>query len=182
MSRREGGLFPQPPEITFSCSCPDWAGMCKHVAATLYGVGARLDQQPELLFVLRSADHLELVTAATESVAAGAKAPGADTIATDALADVFGIEIDFDVAPPAADAVVKQAKTAPARVKTAARKAAPPKPVPRRRPPLPVVKDGTKRRKVVASPRTGIPAVEKKGKPPAKRAASRKGGTAGKRS
>ena len=37
----EGGLFPTPREISFSCSCPDWAMMCKHVAAALYGVGAR---------------------------------------------------------------------------------------------------------------------------------------------
>ncbi|MFM0150661.1 SWIM zinc finger family protein, partial [Paraburkholderia sp. RL18-085-BIA-A] len=47
------GLFPVPKEIRFSCSCPDWASMCKHIAAVLYGVGARLDQQPELLFALR---------------------------------------------------------------------------------------------------------------------------------
>ena len=43
------GLFPSPKEIHFDCSCPDWASMCKHVAATLYGVGVRLDDDP-LLF------------------------------------------------------------------------------------------------------------------------------------
>ena len=48
--READGLFPAPREIKMSCSCPDWAGMCKHVAATLYGVGARLDAQPDLLF------------------------------------------------------------------------------------------------------------------------------------
>lgn len=47
------GLFPAPKEISFSCSCPDWALMCKHVAASLYGVGARLDQDPSLFFTLR---------------------------------------------------------------------------------------------------------------------------------
>jgi hypothetical protein len=46
--RQKTGLFPSPHEIQLSCSCPDWAGMCKHVAAVLYGIGARLDQQPEL--------------------------------------------------------------------------------------------------------------------------------------
>jgi uncharacterized Zn finger protein len=55
------GLFPAPKDITFGCSCPDWADMCKHVAAALYGVGARLDHEPELLFVLRHVDHLELI-------------------------------------------------------------------------------------------------------------------------
>jgi uncharacterized Zn finger protein len=47
------GLFPSPKEIKLNCSCPDWAEMCKHVAATLYGVAARLDEKPELFFVLR---------------------------------------------------------------------------------------------------------------------------------
>ena len=51
------GLFPSPKEILFTCSCPDWASMCKHVAAVLYGIGARLDHQPELLFALRKVDQ-----------------------------------------------------------------------------------------------------------------------------
>ena len=50
------GLFPTPKEISFSCSCPDWALMCKHVAAVLYGVGVRLDEQPLLFFELRGID------------------------------------------------------------------------------------------------------------------------------
>src|SRR5882724_10960482 len=50
------GLFPAPKEIKFTCSCPDWAAMCKHVAAVFYGIGARLDAQPELLFRLRKVD------------------------------------------------------------------------------------------------------------------------------
>lgn len=61
---RKSGLFPAPAEMKLSCSCPDWATMCKHVAATLYGVGARLDAAPELLFVLRSVDPSQLVTRA----------------------------------------------------------------------------------------------------------------------
>ncbi len=55
--READGLFPAPREIKMSCSCPDWAGMCKHVAATLYGVGARLDADPDLLFTLRGVDR-----------------------------------------------------------------------------------------------------------------------------
>ena len=49
----EDGLFPLSKEIKFDCDCPDWARMCKHVAAVLYGIGARLDQDPALLFRLR---------------------------------------------------------------------------------------------------------------------------------
>ena len=61
-SAAEGdGLFPAPDEIKLSCSCPDWAAMCKHVAAVLYGVGARLDAEPELLFTLRGVDPAELI-------------------------------------------------------------------------------------------------------------------------
>ncbi len=66
---REGdGLFPAPNEIKLSCSCPDWADMCKHVAAALYGVGARLDEQPKLLFVLRGVDENELLAGAGQDL------------------------------------------------------------------------------------------------------------------
>ena len=58
LSRQKDGLFPSPREIEFRCDCPDWAYMCKHVAAVLYGVGARLDSEPEMLFLLRGVDHL----------------------------------------------------------------------------------------------------------------------------
>ena len=50
------GLFPEPKEISFNCSCPDWALMCKHVAAVLYGIGARFDDNPLLFFELRGID------------------------------------------------------------------------------------------------------------------------------
>jgi uncharacterized Zn finger protein len=59
--RQDRGLFPKPSEIRFSCTCPDGASMCKHVAAVLYGVGARLDERPELLFRLRAVDENDLV-------------------------------------------------------------------------------------------------------------------------
>jgi uncharacterized Zn finger protein len=61
------GLFPAPREISFSCSCPDWASMCKHVAAVLYGVGARLDEEPGLFFVLRTVRVDDLVSRAVAS-------------------------------------------------------------------------------------------------------------------
>jgi hypothetical protein len=63
VSRKDEGLFPSPREITLNCSCPDWATMCKHVAVTLYGVGVRLDHEPELLFILRGVDPIEMVEA-----------------------------------------------------------------------------------------------------------------------
>jgi uncharacterized Zn finger protein len=96
VTRRDNGLFPSPNEIEMSCSCPDWAGMCKHIAATFYGVGSRLDREPELLFKLRDVDHLELIAQAGSPVAR-LKGTGKKTIASDRLADVFGI--DLEVSP-----------------------------------------------------------------------------------
>lgn len=93
VTQRGGGMFPEPKEIEMSCSCPDWAGMCKHVAATLYGIGNRLDHQPELLFKLRQVDHLELIAEAASSNAKP-KASRKKTIAADQLADIFGIELE----------------------------------------------------------------------------------------
>ena len=96
------GLFPTPKDIRLDCSCPDWATMCKHVAAVLYGVGARLDEQPELLFTLRQVDVGDLVTQAVELPVKTKKAPPRARVLDDAeLADVFGIEMAAAVdAPP----------------------------------------------------------------------------------
>ena len=93
--RPQTGLFPSPKEISFECSCPDWAGLCKHVAATLYGVGARLDKEPELFFRLRRVDQMELLTAAASGAALARGPQGrSKRIAESTLADVFGIDID----------------------------------------------------------------------------------------
>jgi uncharacterized Zn finger protein len=62
--QEQTGLFPSPAEIAFTCTCPDWASMCKHVAAVLYGIGARLDEQPDLLFALRKVDQQDLISQA----------------------------------------------------------------------------------------------------------------------
>ncbi len=97
---RDNGLFPLPEEISLQCSCPDWALMCKHVAAVLYGVGTRLDEKPELLFLLRGVDHEELID--SEIDLASANAGGKENsrrIADDALEEVFGIEIAKEEAP-----------------------------------------------------------------------------------
>lgn len=92
---RKEGLFPLPGEMSFRCSCPDWASMCKHVAAVLYGVGARLDVKPELLFVLRGVNHEELIeTDAEKAVAAATSRGKSKRLAAQDIGGVFGIEID----------------------------------------------------------------------------------------
>ncbi len=96
VTRKGGGLFPAPREISLSCSCPDWAIMCKHVAATLYGVGARLDHNPELLFTLRGTDPAEMVEAAVAQPPPGGKSRRGRGLASDELSSVFGIDIDMD--------------------------------------------------------------------------------------
>ncbi len=97
------GLFPSPKEIQLDCSCPDWATMCKHVAAVLYGVGARLDEKPELLFTLRQVDASDLVSQVAEISVKAKKAPAKRRMLDDsALADVFGIELGETLAEPAA--------------------------------------------------------------------------------
>ncbi|HET6408132.1 MAG TPA: SWIM zinc finger family protein [Chthoniobacteraceae bacterium] len=90
------GLFPQSREIRFSCTCPDHAEMCKHAAAVLYGVGAKLDAAPELFFVLRSVDPTELL-ADTARQSIGAIIPPDDALAGEDLSTLFGIELAPDV-------------------------------------------------------------------------------------
>lgn len=91
---RDRGLFPRPKEIALDCSCPDWARMCKHVAAVLYGVGARLDERPELLFLLRGVDASELVgEEAAGAIAARAPGPGRRRLAASKVEDVFDIDM-----------------------------------------------------------------------------------------
>ncbi|HVS34312.1 MAG TPA: SWIM zinc finger family protein [Gemmataceae bacterium] len=111
VTAHEGGLFPKPSEIEMSCSCPDWAGMCKHIAAVLYGVGARLDHQPDLLFSLRKVDHLQLIEEAVTH--AGKKTTTRKkTLAEADVAAVFGIEIAEAPAAPPRKANPRTSKTA----------------------------------------------------------------------
>jgi uncharacterized Zn finger protein len=110
VTQRDGGLFPKPSEIEMKCSCPDWAGMCKHVAAVMYGVGVRLDEKPDLLFVLRKVDHLELIAGAVgnASLAETGKLRGKKTIASRDLTDVFGIEMAEEEAPSQAHPAIAE--------------------------------------------------------------------------
>ncbi len=89
------GLFPTPKEISFNCSCPDWALLCKHVAAALYGVGVRLDEQPLLFFELRGIDAGRFIDVAlankVEIMLANADAPSARSIGEEDLTRLFGV-------------------------------------------------------------------------------------------
>jgi uncharacterized Zn finger protein len=92
------GLFPTPGEIKFSCSCPDWAYMCKHVAATLYGIGARLDEDPLLFFKLRNVVVEDLVSQAvaesSQDLLRKAEKKTGRVLEDADLSDVFGIDLD----------------------------------------------------------------------------------------
>jgi len=155
------GLFPAPQEIQFSCSCPDWASMCKHVAAVLYGVGARLDEQPELIFTLRRVDAKDLVTQAGAGLPKSRQGPTAGKVLDDALlADVFGIEM-AEVAPATKPAT-------PCHKSTATKLA------------TPTTGKPPKARKTKATEKTVAAQKPVKGKVPAKSSASPRKSTTGK--
>jgi uncharacterized Zn finger protein len=98
--RQSAGLFPTPAEIHLSCSCPDWAGMCKHVAAVLYGIGARFDHQPELLFRLRGVDELELIASAGKATPLSKHAPASGKVlGGEDLSEMFGLDMAEEAAP-----------------------------------------------------------------------------------
>ncbi|MCK5215400.1 MAG: hypothetical protein KAR05_08615 [Candidatus Omnitrophica bacterium] len=97
-TNQKSGLFPSPKEISFDCSCPDWANMCKHVAAALYGIGARLDSEPDLFFTLRNVKMEDLITEAvkdqTTSLISKAERTSSKVIDDSNLSEIFGIDID----------------------------------------------------------------------------------------
>ena len=167
LCRQQGGLFPRPSEIRFSCSCPDHALMCKHVAAVLYGVGARLDQQPELLFRLRAVDAAELVAQADAAVPAAAPRPAAGRVLeTDDMAALFGLDMAAAELPPPQEPSAKKAGAKKASAKKASA----------RKPPSGKAK-ATAAKPAAATP-PGVPAPAKaaaaSGKTPAKPVISRR--------
>jgi uncharacterized Zn finger protein len=120
--RRPDGLFPQPAELKLHCSCPDGAWVCKHVAATLYGVGARFDRDPALLFDLRGVDPQELMTCGM----ALPQATVQDNLADADLSALFGIDlatapVKADASPPAAAAEKKPKSAASRKTNTPAK-------------------------------------------------------------
>jgi uncharacterized Zn finger protein len=131
--RHGDGLFPSPGEIKLRCSCPDWADMCKHVAAALYGVGARLDAKPDLLFELRGVDRSQLIASAGKDLPMTSSGVASGRVlASDDLAAMFGIEMDTPLAvpapahPTAKSAPSKVAPTVPATRLASPSRAAPP--------------------------------------------------------
>ncbi len=167
------GLFPSPKEINLSCSCPDWADMCKHVAAVLYGIGARLDKQPELLFRLHQVDENELIANAGAALPLSKKGPDtAKVLGGEDLSELFGldmaastaanIELPNKSAAKRPTATAKRAKSAAAKKTKAPRSAA--RKVTSR--PAESVKRITKKKKNAASiksskRRKSIPGIQK---------------------
>jgi uncharacterized Zn finger protein len=112
---QDKGLFPRPSEIRFSCDCPDGASMCKHVAAVLYGIGARLDEKPELLFRLRAVDQNDLLADLDAAAPLSTTGPAAGKILqADDVSALFGIEMAAGEAPIASEAPLRKQ---PSRVK-----------------------------------------------------------------
>ena len=127
MTRPDSGLFPSPKEIKLDCSCPDWAEMCKHVAAALYGVGARLDEKPELLFLLRHVSHQDLVSGSAAVKALTETGAHHATLSTTEISEVFGLDMAAGGAPapgPSLPRTGNKTKAKPARGKTAKKSAA----------------------------------------------------------
>jgi len=157
------GLFPVSGDISMGCSCPDWAVMCKHVSAVLYGVGARLDNKPELLFLLRGVVHEELITSDVDIMKTTGKGKkgGRKRIAKNALADVFGIEMNDDKSPKKTKATKKKKSSANKKIRKS-KSTAPIKKIARKKPKQPkkavaqhitvkTVKDCRKRLKMTPS-------------------------------
>jgi uncharacterized Zn finger protein len=90
LCQQKTGLFPEPAEIKFNCNCPDSARMCKHICAVLYGIGARLDENPELLFLLRDVKQEDLIANAGQRMT---KPKSSRLLQSGNLSEIFGIEI-----------------------------------------------------------------------------------------
>ncbi len=123
VTSQDTGLFPEPRDIKFVCSCPDYADLCKHASAALYGVGARFDEKPELLFLLRGVDHTELIDEASTAVVTQSGVSDADNDLGD-LSAIFGIELEEVVEAPPVKTVAKKTtkKTAKKMAKKTAKK------------------------------------------------------------
>ena len=135
LTDQDTGLFPEPSEIDMDCSCPDGAYLCKHLAAVLYGVGARLDRQPELFFTLRRVDQAELLAGANVGavLAKATAGSGKKRVEAAKLGGIFGIDLAEDDLPMPLE---EDAKRAAKRSKSSKKKPAKPtKATPAKAPP-----------------------------------------------
>jgi uncharacterized Zn finger protein len=159
--RQGTGLFPKPAEIKFSCSCPDYASMCKHVAASLLGVGVRLDAKPELLFRLRGVDENDLVGDIGSLPMTKKGLTVGKVLQADDMAALFGLDMGEAEAPAPVAAPVAVMKTAAPRKKAAA--------------PKPDVREVAPAKKSSGAKKTAAPAMAARTKPPAARKMARSG-------
>ncbi|MBF0492626.1 MAG: SWIM zinc finger family protein [Deltaproteobacteria bacterium] len=125
MTQAQTGLFPHPKQIKLSCSCPDWADMCKHVAAVLYGAAIRLDEKPELLFTLRKVSQKDLIT--QMDVKKNIQTSSDDSFDTGELENIFGIDLGSKAEPEKkpeknSDRKIKKKSIKAIRVKAKAKK------------------------------------------------------------
>ena len=158
--RQDGGLFPKPSEIRFACSCPDHASVCKHVAAVLYGIGARLDCAPELLFCLRAVNENDLVARIDEALPLTNQSPDTGKVLeTDDVAALFGLDMAAVESPAMAPALVTPARPRPGGKATAKQPAR----LPARGAAIAVEAPGSSRKAEQPAPRT--PAPERRVKP-----------------
>jgi uncharacterized Zn finger protein len=104
------GLFPAPKQIRFVCSCPDWASLCKHAAAVLYGVALRFEADPSLFFLLRGIDPADLIAHQPLQTT-----PVTTEIPEEDLAALFGIELATDLPPAPVPTPTAAKKPAPKR-------------------------------------------------------------------
>jgi uncharacterized Zn finger protein len=170
---REGdGLFPAPGEIELSCSCPDSADMCKHVAATLYGVGARLDERPQLLFVLRGVDESELLSGAGQDSMLSKSAPDAGAV-LDAgdVAALFGLDMAEDASADISAPIVSKPsrRTRTTATITNERKASAATKMPAARnadPPTRTRAGSTRKAKIAVGKKRGHARAKRSGRPP----------------
>lgn len=154
------GLFPTPKEIQFSCSCPDWAYMCKHVAAVLYGIGVRLDQDPSLFFQLRQVNQDDLIDRAlkdtTRKYIQKAEQTTHPVVAEADLGSVFGI--DMEVMPDFGNGV-SEAVPEPESVMDSPKKAKPAKRSSKKKPKTKVVDEKMLILELLQRAKDGIDAI-----------------------
>lgn len=154
------GLFPAPREIALSCSCPDWADMCKHVAAVLYGIGARFDEDPTLFFRLRQVNFDDLITSAlnqtSDTLLDRSEQKSRRSLDHDDLSGLFGIDLSAADNADQEHVQAKPARPKRARAESASEEPAAAKPIPTGQIPAAGTKKRGRPRKAAAGTNPGM--------------------------